>query len=109
MLAILRAQTGSFMRYVLPLCMLVVASSSVAFGETDRIRLAQIVVQPAPQPQLLPLSSTTNTCVINCDTLAMFCSNSCVVVGSAAATTAANPSCNLSCTTQQLVCKQGCR
>jgi hypothetical protein len=38
----------------------------------------------------------------------MICSNSCVVVGSAA-TTAANPSCNLNCTTQQLVCKQGCR
>jgi hypothetical protein len=34
MLAILRAQTGSFMRYVLPLCMLVVvASSSVAFSQ----------------------------------------------------------------------------
>ena len=77
------------MRYVLPLCIMLVVASSVAFGETDRIWLAQIVVQPAPQPQLLPLSSTTNTCVINCDTSAMICSNSCVVVGSAAATTAA--------------------
>ena len=95
------------MRYVLPLCILVVAGSSVALEETDRIRLAQ-TVQPAPQPQLLPLSSTTNTCVINCDTSAMICSNSCVIVGSAA-TTAANPSCNLNCTTQQLVCKQSCR
>ena len=96
------------MRYVLPLCIMLVAGSSIAFGETtDRIRLAQ-VVQPAPQPQLLPLTSTTNACVINCDTSAMICSNSCVVVGSAAATPA-NPSCNLNCTTQQLVCKQSCR
>jgi len=96
------------MRCVLTLCiMLVVAGSSVAFGETDRIWLAQNVVQPAPQPQLLPQSSTTNACVINCDTSAMICSNSCVVVGSAAATPA-NPSCNLNCTTQQLVCKQSC-
>jgi hypothetical protein len=92
------------MRYVLPLCIMLVAGSSIAFGETtDRIRLAQ-VVQPAPQPQLLPLTSTTNACVINCDTSAMVCSNSCV----GSATTAANPSCNLSCTTQQLVCKQSC-
>jgi hypothetical protein len=94
------------MRYVLLLCVLVVAGSSVAVGETDRIRLAQTVL-PAPQPQLLPLSSTNNTCVTNCDTAAMNCLNSCVVVGAAAA--AANPSCNLNCTTQQLVCKGGCR
>jgi hypothetical protein len=90
------------MRHALPLYVLLVAvGSSAALGQTG-------TVQPAPQPQLLPLSTTTNTCVINCDTSAMICSNSCVVVGSAA-TTAANPSCNLNCTTQQLVCKQSCR
>jgi hypothetical protein len=67
-------------------------------------------VQPAPQPQLLPQSSTTNACVINCDTFAMNCSNACVVIGPTTAAAAAGSSgqCNLTCTTQQLVCKQGC-
>jgi hypothetical protein len=98
------------MRYTLPLYVLFAAfGSSAAFGETDRIQLAQ-TVQPAPQPQLLPQSSTTNACVINCDTLAMNCSNACVVIGPTTAAAAAGSSgqCNLSCTTQQLVCKQGC-
>jgi hypothetical protein len=98
------------MRYTLPLYVLLAAfGSSAAFGETDRIQLAQ-TVQPAPQPQLLPQSSTTNACVINCDTLAMNCSNACVVIGPTTAAAAAGSSgqCNLTCTTQQLVCKQGC-
>jgi hypothetical protein len=98
------------MRYTLPLYVLLAAfGSSAAFGETDRIQLAQ-TVQPAPQPQLLPQSSTTNACVINCDTFAMNCSNACVVIGPTTAAAAAGSSgqCNLTCTTQQLVCKQGC-
>ena len=98
------------MRYTLPLYVLFAAfGSSAAFGETDRIQLAQ-TVQPAPQPQLLPQSSTTNACVINCDTLAMNCSNACVVIGptTAAAAGGSSGQCNLTCTTQQLVCKQGC-
>ena len=98
------------MRYALSLYVLLAAvGSTAAFGETDRIQLAQ-TVQPAPQPQLLPQSSTTNACVINCDTLAMNCTNACVVVGpTATATSAGNTGqCNLACTTQQLVCKQGC-
>ena len=98
------------MRYTLPLYVLLAAfGSSAAFGETDRIQLAQ-TVQPAPQPQLLPQSSTTNACVINCDTLAMNCSNACIVIGPTTAAAAAGSSgqCNLTCTTQQLVCKQGC-
>jgi hypothetical protein len=98
------------MRYTLPLYVLLAAfGSSAAFGETDRIQLAQ-TVQPAPQPQLLPQSSTTNACVINCDTLAMNCSNACVVIGPTTTAAAAGSSgqCNLTCTTQQLVCKQGC-
>ena len=98
------------MRYALPLYVLLAAfGSSAAFGETDRIQLAQSqTVQPAPQPQLLPQSSTTNACVINCDTLAMNCSNACVVIGPTTASGANTGQCNLTCTTQQLVCKQGC-
>jgi len=98
------------MRYTLPLYVLLAAfGSSAAFGETDRIQLAQSqTVQPAPQPQLLQQSSTTNACVINCDTFAMNCSNACVVIGPTTAAAGSSGQCNLTCTTQQLVCKQGC-
>ena len=50
MLAILRAQTGSFMRYVLPLCMLVVvASSSVAFSQ-QVLDIAEAEGEPGIEP-----------------------------------------------------------
>jgi hypothetical protein len=98
------------MRYVLPLFMLLAAlGTPAAFGEPERIQLAQSqTVQPAPQPQLLPQSSTTNACVINCDTVAMNCTNGCIVVAPTTAAAANTGQCNLACTTQQLVCKQGC-
>jgi hypothetical protein len=98
------------MRYALPLYLvLAAAGSSAAWGESDRIQLAQSqTVAPAPQPQLLPQSSTTNACVINCDTVAMNCTNGCIVVGPTTSAAANTGQCNLSCTTQQLVCKSGC-
>jgi hypothetical protein len=98
------------MRYVLQLgILLAVLGTSAAFG-ADLIRLAQIVQPtPLPAPQLLPQSSTSLTCVINCDTLAMNCQNSCVVIGAVATSSPAGTApCNLNCTTQQLVCKQNC-
>lgn len=98
------------MRCVLQLTiLLVVLGSSAAFGAA-RVRLAQIVQPtPLPQPQLLPQTSTTLTCQINCDTLAMNCQNSCVVVGAVSGASAAGTApCNLNCSTQQLVCKQSC-
>jgi hypothetical protein len=98
------------MRYVLQLgIVLAMLGTSAAFG-ADRIRLAQIVQPtPLPAPQLLPQSSTSLTCVINCDTLAMNCQNSCVVIGAVATSSPAGTApCNLNCTTQQLVCKQNC-
>ncbi len=98
------------MRYVLQLSILLaVLGTSAAFG-TDRIRLAQIV-QPTPQPapQLLPQTPTSLTCMVNCDTLAMNCQNSCVVIGAVSSPSSAGTApCNLNCTTQQLVCKQSC-
>ena len=58
------------------------------------------------------LNTTTLTCQINCDTLAMTCQNSCIPTTAAIAANPATPpsagACALSCTSQQLVCKQRC-
>jgi hypothetical protein len=72
------------------------------------------VINPVP---LTPpnINLTTTTCQTTCDTQAMFCLNTCVSTATAPTTTTTTPaavpstgSCNLSCTTQQLVCKQRC-
>jgi hypothetical protein len=69
---------------------------------------AQTQTAPAPPVPTLQLPSTASTtCMINCDTSAMNCLNSCVPVGPVT-TTAAPGACNLTCTSQQLVCKQRC-
>ena len=97
------------MRYLL--CIVLTAACGSVAGAADRIELAQ-TVQPTvvPPPQLLPQTSTSTTCIVNCDTSAMICQNACVVVGPAATSgpPGSNAQCNLNCTTQQLVCKQGC-
>ena len=57
------------------------------------------------------LNTTTLTCQINCDTQAMNCQNSCVpttAAVTAGVTPTASASCNLGCSSQQLVCKQRC-
>ena len=95
------------MRYFLQLSILLtVLGTSAAFG-ADRIRLAQSSqTAPAlPPPQLLPQATAAGTCAITCDSAAMNCLNTCVGLGPASP---ANPQCSLSCTTQQLICKQRC-
>jgi len=72
-----------------------------------------VVPIPLPTPQLLPSGSAFTSCTSICDTQAMNCQANCVpVTGSAAASLAApagaTSSCNLSCASQQLVCKQSC-
>jgi hypothetical protein len=72
-----------------------------------------VVPIPLPTPQLLPSGSTFTTCTSACDTLAMNCQSSCVPVTGPAATNPTAPagatsSCNPSCASQQLVCKQSC-
>jgi hypothetical protein len=85
--------------------------SCAVFG-TETFGQAGQTINPVP---ITPptLNTTTTTCQTNCDTQAMFCQNNCVpTTGS----TAANPlapagviaTCHLSCTSQQLVCKQRC-
>src|SRR6266481_522566 len=82
-----------------------------AFG-TELFAQANQTVNPVP---ITPptLNTTTTTCQTTCDTQAMLCLNTCVSTAAAPTTTTlAAPSsagaCNLSCTTQQLVCKQRC-
>jgi hypothetical protein len=95
---------GASMRHILQLSILFSAlCASAAFG-TERVRLAQTQTIPPPPPvQLLPQISPSATCALNCDTIAMTCSNACVSSGT---TTDASAQCNLTCTSQQLVCKQ---
>jgi hypothetical protein len=89
------------MRYFLQLSILLtVLGTSAAFG-ADRIRLAQTQTAPALPPQ----ATAAGTCAITCDSAAMNCLNTCVGLGPASP---ANPQCSLSCTTQQLICKQRC-
>ena len=95
------------MRYFLQLSILLtVLGTSAALG-ADRIRLAQSSqTAPAlPPPQLLPQATAAGTCAITCDSVAMRCLNTCVGLSPASS---ANPQCSLSCTTQQLICKQRC-
>jgi hypothetical protein len=98
------------MRYAVR-ALLFAAAASIAIAQTD-VALAQSsqTVQPAPQPTLLPLSSTSTACLVACDTIAMNCQNACVVVGpiSTTTTTTSSVTCNLNCTSIQLICKQGC-
>ena len=84
-----------------------------SFGTELFAQAGQTVI---PVPITPPLLQTAPlTCQINCDTLAMTCQNSCIPTTAAAAATPTTPSstsaagaCALSCTSQQLVCKQRC-
>ena len=89
---------------------------SCATFATEVFAQAGQTVNPVP---ITPptLNQTTLTCQINCDTAAMTCQNTCVPTTAAAATAnSTSPgsaattasACALSCTTQQLVCKQRC-
>jgi hypothetical protein len=77
--------------------------------------LAQQVTPIPVAPTPLISSQTSTACLVGCDTQVMNCQNACVVVGPGTTTTSGVAStvgttsqCALNCTTQQLVCKQGC-
>src|SRR5258707_12533000 len=87
----------------------VVLAPCVSFA-TELFAQANQTVNPVP---ITPptINTTTLTCQVNCDTQAMNCQNSCIPTTAAVAAnpaTAGSSACNLSCTTQQLVCKQRC-
>jgi hypothetical protein len=100
------------MRYLLPLCMLLaLAGSSTA--QAQQSSLSTGIVQPVPVVPTPLISSLTSTaCLTGCDTQAMNCQNSCIIVGANAVPGAiaqsTTVSCPLGCSTQQLVCKQVC-
>jgi hypothetical protein len=88
----------------------IVVLNCALFGTELFAQTSQTVT---PVPITPPsVNTTTLTCQINCDTLAMNCQNSCIpttAAGAAAGGLAGGSgSCNLSCSTQQLVCKQRC-
>jgi hypothetical protein len=107
------------MRYVLPRSMLFVAVLvAIVLADSGSMLMAQTgqTVPPPPPLQLPPVASTSTACLVNCDTAAMNCLNSCVIVGPAAGSslsgaipnTVGSAACNNACSTTQLVCKQGC-
>ncbi|HEY1365117.1 MAG TPA: hypothetical protein VGF60_22930 [Xanthobacteraceae bacterium] len=94
------------MRYMLQpgilLALMLASPAAVAQGTQN------VQPLPLPAPQLSPQTSALN-CMSTCDAQAMSCQNACVPIGPIAVPNpAGSASCNLSCTTQQLVCKQGC-
>jgi hypothetical protein len=91
--------------------------------EGPPVRLAQqtVVVPPVPPslPSIQPQIQAFTACVLNCDTAAGMCQGGCSVNNSPALLAATPPpgirpdptalsQCYLSCTNQQLVCKQTC-
>jgi hypothetical protein len=91
--------------------LLLVCTFLVVFIASCGLVLAQTgqTVAPPPAPTLLPLGSTSTACLTSCDTVAMNCQASCIPAGVSVTTTPPAPgACNNACTTQQLVCKQGC-
>ena len=94
------------MRYFLQLSILLtVLGTSAALGPTGSGSRRSQTAPALPPPQLLPQATAAGTCAITCDSAAMNCLNTCVGLGPASP---ANPQCSLSCTTQQLICKQRC-
>jgi hypothetical protein len=84
---------------------------SCAVFATELSAQSNQVINPVP---LTPptVNTATTQCQINCDTQAMTCLNTCVPTTAATAASpaaaASGGSCNLACSTQQLVCKQRC-
>jgi hypothetical protein len=102
------------MRRAVKLALLLVLCSSAA-----QVSIAQVQTTPTPlTPTPLIGGATSTACSNTCDITAMSCQNSCLAVGplvtpnpaggAHASTPTINPSCTLSCSSQQIVCKQAC-
>ena len=100
-----------YLKHILQVSMLLAGLVTSPAFATDHTRLAQSrqIANSLPS-QLIQLNQTAASCRINCETSAMNCINNCGLVSGPAVD--ANPDfrtqCNLSCSSQQLVCKQGC-
>jgi hypothetical protein len=101
------------MRGLLHLAILVLLCSFGARGS-----LGQVQTTPTPLPSTPLISGNNITCSNTCDISAMSCQNSCfttslappqpLVGGLPAPSPSTSPACLLNCTSQHLVCKQGC-
>ena len=98
------------MKRILGACIITAVLGTSALG-AERIHLAQAGQTVAPPPVRPPsLDQTTTSCQINCDSSAMNCMNNCGLITGAQAAAAPDfrAQCTLSCSSQQLVCKQRC-
>ena len=107
----LRQSRQQYLKHVLQVSILLAGLVTSPAFATDYTRLAQSgqTVNPLPS-QPIQWSETVTSCQITCETSAMNCINNCGLVSGPVAD--ANPDfrtqCSLSCSSRQLVCKQGC-
>ena len=100
-----------YLKHVLQVSMLLAGLVASPVFATDYTRLPQSGQTANSLPsQPIQLNEAATSCQINCETSAMNCINNCGLVSGPVAD--ANPDvrtqCSLSCSSQQLVCKQGC-
>ena len=100
-----------YLKLVLQVSMLLAGLVTSHAFATDYTRLAQSRQTAHYLPsQPIQLNEAAASCQINCETSAMNCINNCGLVSGPVAD--ANPDfrtqCSLSCSSRQLVCKQGC-
>ena len=98
------------MKCMLGVCIITAMLGTSALG-AERIHLAQAGQTVAPPPVRPPsLDQTTTSCQISCNSAAMNCMNNCGLITGAQAAAAPDfrAQCTLSCSSQQLVCKQRC-
>ena len=98
-------------------CVLVLG---VALAPVQTLAQQTVIVIPPPPglPSILPQTQAFTSCVLNCDTTVGLCQGACSVNNSpvALATPVGGPrpdpnalaQCFISCTSQQLNCKQAC-
>src|SRR3954462_4085220 len=107
----LRQSRQQYLKHVIQVSMLLAGLVTSPAFATDCTRLAQSGQTANSLPsQPIQLNEAATSCRINCETSAMNCINNCGLVSGPVSD--ANPDvrtqCSLSCSSRQLVCKQGC-
>src|SRR3954447_7474993 len=102
---------SQYLKHVFQVSMLLAGLVTSPAFATDYTRWAQNRQTSNSLPsQPIQLNQTATSCQIDCETSAMNCINNCGLASGPVAD--ANPDfrtqCSLSCSSQQLVCKQGC-
>ena len=91
------------MKHIGVCILLVMLGTSAALAQAGQT----VTPVPAPPPSL---NLTTTSCQISCNSSAMNCLNNCGFITGAQAASAPDfrAQCSLSCSSQQMVCKQRC-